>query len=205
MLSKLSISISRLHRDRSGGLASAELVMGLPIMLLLFLALQHAHSLSRARQDSHVATRTAAIGQARNGQCQAAVNLAPGTLRFATVTAPGCSRREEEALGRGGAFWSAREAAARWRHGTLTSAVRRAESPAWVEARTSILYAVTDLSPSFLRDVSPPWSALLEASFLAPEAHYWTYADRALAKGYRDPVRGAYGNAARLFPGLFGS
>ncbi len=179
--------------------------MGLPVMLLLFLALQHAHSLSRARQDSYVATRTAAIGQARNGQCLNTLNLAPGTLRFATTAPPVCSRREEEALGQGRAFWSEREAAAQWRHGTLTSSVRGAEAPAWVEAKTSILYSVSDLSPSFLRDAAPPWSTLLDASFLAPEARFWTYADRALAKGYRDPVKGAYGDAARLFPGLFGS
>ena len=202
MLSRLSTNIRRLHGETSGGLASAEVVMGMPVMLLLFLALQHGHSMSRARQEAEWATRSAAIGQARNGLCLAPLNLAPHTLRFATATPPVCSRCGLQQLAAGGA---GREAAAGWRQGTLTSAIRRAESPAWVEARTFVVYSVTDLSPRFLRDPTPPWSVLMETTFIAPEANYWTYADGALAHGYRDPVRGAYGDAGKLFPGLFGS
>src|ERR1043165_7192723 len=203
MCSSRSTLIRRLHRCERG-LASMEFVLGLPVMLLMVLALQHAHMLVRSRQEMVVGTRSAAWNEARNGACVAAMELAVGARRFAQATAPRCQTVNDANPGGADAFWSEAERAASWSRGRLTADVRGAEQTEWVRAEARVQYGVTDLSPGWLRNPSPAWSTVMEDSYVVPRARFWTYYDAALRYGYNRVIKRALGRTFQLFPGLLG-
>lgn len=179
-----------------------EFVLGLPIMLLMVLALEQAHLLTRSRQEMVVATRSGAWNEARNGTCSAMIELAPAALQFASAGPVQCARTSD-----GGAsddFWGELDRAGSWSEGQLTATVRGVERTALVQASGSVSYNVTNLTPAFLNNSGSAWSTLMTNSYAVPSAVFWTYYDPASTKGYGAEIKRALGQSYNLFPRLVG-
>src|SRR5258708_10240367 len=87
MLSGPSMFIKKLHRDRKG-LASAEMVLGMPVFFIMLLALKHAFACSMTRIDTVVAGRSAASNQARHGLGTTIFDPGAVVARYRHGTAP---------------------------------------------------------------------------------------------------------------------
>src|SRR5258708_27202895 len=97
MLSGPSMFIKKLHRDRKG-LASAEMVLGMPVFFIMLLALKHAFAFSMTRIDTLVAGRSAAWNQARNGLCTTSFDPGAVVSQFLKGTIPDCEALTPEVL-----------------------------------------------------------------------------------------------------------
>ncbi len=125
----MSTFIERLHRDCRGVVASAELIMALPVFLLFWVLLWEFGVAASTKVTLAAETRTASFLDAYAGACWARGNHQEAMIRRANFHVPTCSRRAWPDADR---FW--REMDGKGGQG-LTGDVSKAKPPRLVEAR----------------------------------------------------------------------
>ncbi len=195
--------ISRLHRDGSG-LASIEVVLGLPVFLIMLLVLKHTFTFSLTRIQNLVSDRMSTWHYARNeGNCTASYALSFVTMKYVAVP-PSCSDISDQSLTENDKFWSDLRQAASWTYNDLFSPVSGAPAHEWGKAEVEVPYIVTDLRFN-------PFTMWKE-SYIVPKARFLMFDDGSMDRGYNGPIRdainsrtiGPFIGSMGLFPGLFG-
>lgn len=188
---------SGLHRDRAG-LASMEVVLGLPVFLIMLLALKHACAFSLTRIQNLVSDRTSTWHYARNeGSCPATFELDVAALmKFLLGDGPSCSDVTDESITEKDKFWDDLKQAASWSYGDLVSRVRGAPAHDWGKAELDVSYSVPEAKIASFTS----W----QESYAVPKARFLMFDEGNLDEGYNGPIRGALGPTMGLFPGLFG-
>lgn len=187
--------IERLHADEDG-VASMELVLALPTILVAIAVIIHMFQFQRVTYEMIASTRTAGWNSARNDVCLAMPPRRAEVFRaFLYPLPPVCTRRDFDREAAGGSFWAGFEKAARWTSGELTTDVRGAEALDYVIARSFGDYEVRNLHVRF--------GTWLGAEYAVPKATFWTAEDPALKTGFDRVLKASLGKSIELFPGLF--
>ncbi|MCO6188239.1 hypothetical protein [Rhizobium sp. L1K21] len=192
MSGPLSIFIERLHHDERGVVASAELILGLPLFLLFWVLMWEYGVLLSAKLALAGETRTAAFMQAFTGHCLAPANHQEAMRRKSVFHPPSCSLETWPGASR---FWQDMDGEG---GEGLTRDVKAATAPRRVNVRLQADFR-------FHRELDWGTYAMSNRVVVMEPVRY-TYEDAKLKYGYDQVLKdrvSQHGSLIDLFPGVF--